>query len=235
LNKGHIDAVPRFTLADRFASLVAHCETTTLRDNKVVNVQAEPDAQHMLDQFDEYATTLINKSDKDVIRQLWNRAHIKALKLSALIAVGVNMIVPTITVEHVEWAIKLIRADIKALSHKFEKGEIGSNTQEMKQLNELTRIIKEFITCNWEHAGKYIENEKMHFEKVIPYLFISKRLTNNLAFKSDRVGATNAIKRAIQTLIDRDRIREMPRNETATKFGTSQKVFIITHTSLLND
>src|SRR5258708_18956231 len=104
----------------------------------------------MLNEFDKYADTKINTSGKEVIRQLWNRAHVKVLKLSALIAVGENMIEPTISVQSMQWAADIVQGDIAALTERFEAGDIGANTFEVKQAGEIIRVIKDYTKLTYE-------------------------------------------------------------------------------------
>lgn len=233
-NEGHENVQPVFGLIDRFASLIANVEGI-LNGRKVINISYEEKAFAMLRDFDKYADWKINSARDDVIEELWNRAHMKALRLSGLIAVGVNMINPLIEVAHAEWALKLVQTDIRALSSKFETGEIGTNSLEIKQLNETIRMIKEFIIKDWDHVKKYVDNlQKMHIAKVIPYAFLNKRLANNAAFKNDKIGATGSMKRAIQILIDRDDIREVSKQQVTEKFNTAQRCFIISNVKILD-
>jgi hypothetical protein len=144
LNEKHTDIIPSFTLVEKLAALAAQCETVNHSNpRRVINVQSTPEASKMLHDFDKYADSRINSNGKEVIRQLWNRAHIKVLKLSALIAVGENMVMPTITAEHMEWSANLVQADIQALTERFEAGEIGSNSFEVKQAGEIIRVIRD--------------------------------------------------------------------------------------------
>ena len=55
-------------------------------------------------------------------------------------------------------------------------------------------------------------------------VIFSKRLIAVAAFRNDKVGATNAIKRALQILMDRDHINEISQEQLkGKKFGTTQK------------
>lgn len=233
LNDNHLQAIPSFQLVDRLAGLVANVETI-MHSKRVINIEASPDADRLMRDFDKFSDKQINNTNKDVIRQLWNRAHIKVLKLSGLIAVGVNMSNPTILIDYVQWSINMVQSDIKALSAKFEAGEIGTNSDEIRQSNEIKRMIKEYLNKDWEHISKYSKEAKMHHEKVIPYVYLNKRLAPVSVFRRDKIGGTNALKRAIQVLIDTDYIREASKQELIAKFGTSQRCFIVSNTELLN-
>ncbi len=234
-NKNAISAKPEFNLTDKFASLVAQCETV-IHQGKTVNVECDPIAQKMLDEFDTYADALINKADKDIIKQLWNRAHIKALKLSALVAVGVHMIVPTILPQYVEWAINIVRADIKALSQKFESGLIGTNAGEIKQQHDLKRVIRDWVMRDWEYCKKYCQgkaDKNLHSDNIIPSSYLNKRLVGVASFANDSRKGTAALKVAIQVLVDGDKIREVGNDEKLKRYNTTQKCYIISDPSLL--
>ncbi len=47
------------------------------------------------------------------------------------------------------------------------------------------------------------------------------------SYRNDRVGATFALKRAIQILTESDKIREVNRTELGMKYGTTQRSFMI--------
>lgn len=232
LNNDHLNAVPSMMLTEQLASLVANCETI-MHAKKVINIDQSVEAFKLTDKFDKFATRQINISEKDIVKQLWNRAHVKVLKLAGLIAVGVNMIQPTILPEYVVWAINIVQNDIKALSEKFELGLIGANTAEVKQASELKRIIQEYVFSDWVQISKYFNNSLMHNDRVIPYAFISRRLISAAAYKNDKSGSTSAIKRAIQILIDSDRLREISKMDLIAKYGTTQKAYMISDNKLL--
>lgn len=236
-NENHTAVIPSFSLIERLAALAAQCETVNHSNpRRVINVLQSPEATKMLNDFDKYSDAKINKSNKEVIRQLWNRAHLKVLKLSALIAVGENMVAPTITAENMLWAASMIQADIAALTERFEAGEIGGNSFEIKQANEIIRMIKDYTTSPYENISKYMppKSTNLHTDKIIPYAYLSKRLIAIAAFRTDKSGATFAIKRAIQNLIDNDRIKELGKVWTNEKYGTSQRCFVVADLSILD-
>ena len=234
LNAASNNIRPSFSLTERLAALTAMCESI-MHNKRVINVGETIEAKQLLDRFDEYSTSQINEAHKDTQRQLWNRAHLKALKISSLIAVGVNMADPVIEASYAKWAIGMVQSDIKMLSGKFERGEIGLNSSEIMQQNEIKRIIKEYITKNWTEMGKYSDNQKLHDEKIIPYSYISRRLISNAIFRHDKIGGTNAIKRTLQILTDSDKIREVPTQDLRVRFGTYQKAYVISNVKFVLD
>jgi len=235
LNERHTEVEPSFHLVERLASLAAQCETVNHSNpRRVINVQSTPEAARMLYDFDKYADGRINGSNKEVIRQLWNRAHIKVLKLSALLAVGENMIEPTINSDHMNWAANLVQADIAALTERFEAGEIGNNSFEIKQHKDMSRVIKEYVEKDFAYVAKYQAISALHNDKIITHTYLSLRLRTMASFKNDRAGALAALKRTIQAFVDNGKLIPAGGHEFIQKYGTTQKAFRV-HPSVLDD
>ena len=232
LNKNSHLVQPSFQLIEKLASLAAHCETT-IHAQKVVNVQTDELAQKMLDNLDKTSTDNINSAHDDVIAELWNRAHMKVLRLSSLIAVGTNPYNPVILPSYVEWSLALVTNDINSLSSRFEAGEVGKHTGETKQVKEVIRMINDYHKKDWDYIKKYSKSEKMYKAGVIPLTYFSSRLSGLNTFNDGRVKASVAINQTLQTLCDRDSIREVPKPQLAKDFGTSQKCYIIHDMDLL--
>ena len=239
LNKQYQTITPPIPLVEQLATLAANCKNL-MHNQSIIHVQLDDAAMKLSDEFDTYATQRINQTGNEVILQLWNRAHLKALKLAALVAVGNHPYEPTITQEHIVWAIDMIQRDIINLTQKFEIGEIGTNTSENKQITEIVRVVKEYLTKSWDDIRKYTgSNESNHIKRmmydnrIIPYAYISKRVILLAAFKNDRLGATNAIKRTLQILTESDKLREVGKTDLSTRFGTTQKAFIVSDLDLL--
>jgi hypothetical protein len=232
LNKHAALVQPPFQLVEMVAQLAANCKQL-MHNNKTINVRMDETAQRLADDFDSFTTAKINQTSNEVVLNLWNRAHLKALKLSALIAVGVNPFDPLVIQEYIVWAINMVQTDIIRLAGKFETGEVGTNTGENKQQKEILRVVQDFIKKEYSQIENYMagglpaQRQLMHSNRVIPYAYIHKRLIVQQAFKNDRLGATTAIKRAIQTLVENDKLREVPRHEMQQKFGSTQKAYVV--------
>jgi len=207
---------------------------TIMANRKVVNIQITPAAKKIADDFDLYADAVINNAHNNPTKQLWNRAHLKLIKLAALVAVGCNMNNPIVDVEHIEWAKVIIEGDIKKLSKKIDSGMIGKNTEEMQQINDMRRIIKSYLTDDWNKMRVYIDNQLLHSDKVIPYSYLSKRLYNMASFKKDRLGAGNALKKTVQAMIDNGFLIEANKKQME-KYGTTAKCYVVSDVNLILD
>jgi hypothetical protein len=229
LNKGGATAQPSFELIDRLSTVCAHALMLNSQ-HKAIHVQFVSGVEKQADEFEEYCRTNVNSSDRDVKRQLWSRAHMKALKLAATVAVGCNPYDPLITSDILSWATNLIVADVRNLLDRFNAGEIGGDNEETKQLAELIKIIKEYNLAPWSEISKYkAGNGNMHAEKVVPYSYLHKRATKLATFKKDRIGETGALKRAIKTLVERGDVQQLGPKDAHDKFGTSAQCFMISN------
>lgn len=74
-----------------------------------MEVQPDSDALAMLDAFDVDCISHLNSTDDETERQVWSRAHIKVLKIAALLAVADHYLHPVVRVAHVRWAIDLVK------------------------------------------------------------------------------------------------------------------------------
>ena len=134
---------------------------------------------------------------------------------------------------YVEWSLALVTNDINSLSSRFEAGEVGKHTGEIKQVKEVIRMINDYHKKDWDYIKKYSKSEKMYKAGVIPLTYFSSRLSGLNTFNDGRVKASVAINQTLQTLCDRDSIREVPKPQLAKDFGTSQKCYIIHDMDLL--
>lgn len=238
-NPTHAEAKPSFELIDKLAAIAANAATVqNAQPRRAINVGFSDTAMKMSKEYSINCDAFINnRYNNEVVMELWNRAHLKVIKLAALVAIGVNMWTPVIEAEHMEWAIDLVDHDIETLSKKFEQGMIGANTQEVKQIDEVIKVIKSYHTSDWDSISKYCaaKDEGLHSNKVIPYGYLSKRLISLASFRTDKMGATFAIKRTLQTMIDRDYINEIPREQLRQKYGTIQKCYMVSNSSILKD
>jgi hypothetical protein len=199
---------PSETLKTRFAELVA-VSLTVQNKNACVPVQTDPEALVMLDEFDAHCDGMINGSKLDAEIQLWNRAHLKALKLAGLIAVGVNPHQPIVTKELASWAIRFISHDVHVISDRFKAGDVGQG--ENKQMADLRRVIEQFFTLDEKGRASYKVPKNLFDNKTIPYRYLSQKTASMASFMKDRAGASNALRKQIGSMIDSGMLVEIPK------------------------
>lgn len=204
------------------ASAAFHLQQT----QQVIEVECEPAAKVLLDEMDRLSDDLINNSHEigdDNEAELWNRSHLKMLKLSALLAVADNPHNPTITTAHAEWAIKTVQKDISMLMARFQSGDVGVG--DSKQFSDVKRAIKQYLSSDPEKLqAQYAIPAALRGAGLVPYLYIQRRTATLSAFVHDRLGASAALKRCIDGLISTGELEELPKHQIAA-LGFSGRVF----------
>jgi hypothetical protein len=230
MNEHHLSVKPSPDLVNAFASLCSYSLKLNVGNENgplAIQVQMDNAAENIIRNFNVYADDKINNSSNYIARHLWNRAHVKLMKLAALVAVGVNPMNPIITAEYAEWAKRLVIHDIKKLSERFRKGDFGKDSEETKQADDFKRIIKDYIIRDYAHIKSYGVSPQLYDAKIVPLSYISRRLISVASFRLDRIGATNALKKVISFMIECDVIREVGKNDMVTKFNTAQRCFAV--------
>lgn len=198
-HKSHRDVEPSYELVRALASLCGQSLMLN-QSNNVVDVGYTLEAEALLDAYDLQIDKIINSTRNDVLEQIWNRAHLKALKLAALLAIGVNPTQPIIDKDQAQYAIDVVNYDTRRLVAKFEAGDVGES--ESKQVADIRRIIRKYFQNGVSQAQRAGSTEAMYRAGIIPLRTLSQRTSNMASYRGDRIGATNALKRTLQTLLD---------------------------------
>lgn len=230
LNKVGARVQPSFELIDRLSTLCAHSLMLNSQ-HKAINVQFAEGVEQISDKFEEHCRNNVNSSDRDVKRQLWSRAHMKALKLAGIVAVGNNPYDPVITSDVLSWATGVIVADVRNLLARFDAGEIGIDNDETKQLAKVIAAVKDFVVSPWPDVAKYAGEgaSNLHSNRIVPYSYVQRKLAAVAVFRKDRIGASGAIKRALKTLCERGDLQEVSRATLSKDYGTSAVAYMIAH------
>ncbi len=228
LSKTHMHVHPSFDLIDKLATLCGHCIMLNSQ-NKAIQCKMDDESQQLFDTFDRYCDDSINSAEREVKRNLWNRGHVKSLKLAAIIAVGINPYDPTITLEIAKWSIKIVKADIGNLLTRFESGQIGQEVNDESTQQVLTiKAIHKYVTSPWEAVERYKTGAKtLHDNKIIPYSYLQKQLYQKKEFKKDRRGPNDAIKKVLKTLCDTGDIQEVGRGQLQRDHGTGALCYMV--------
>jgi hypothetical protein len=231
LNEAHATIEPDDRLVTSVAELAANC-LMMAQNNRVLGITLDDQATKFSRDFELRTTANINSSEIEVARQLWNRAHLKMLKLAGLIALGINQYTPVITLECVQWAHTLVDRDVQNVFSRFESGKIGKSTSEGNQTQELTTAIKDYLFRPFDKTmQKYMVDSRMHADRVIGLSYLQRRLQQRSSFRNDRMGATIAIKRAVEALVADGAIQEVRQIDVKSRYEKWQKVYVVTDLS----
>lgn len=188
-------------------------------------VPIDPHAQAILDELDQEADRRINAHQSNVEAQLWNRAHLKALKLAALIAVGMDPLAPMVTAECARWAVRMVTADVKGMVGHYASGDVGMG--DAKQMFELRRLITKYLISPIDQLKDVGSTYALHRAKIVPLVYLQRRGYNLAAFNKDRLGAGTSIKKTLEALVDSGQLVEVPAAQSKEKFGGIGRCFAL--------
>lgn len=174
----------------------------------------DPDAQEALNAFDRECDKRINTSTDEAVRQMWNRAHLKVLRVASLLAVANNWLQPVVTTVEVDWALELIRRDIKVMSSKMESGEIGVDDEARER--KMMAVIRDFLQ-NGPQSDAYKCPDGLHQVGIIPKRYLTIRLSRAAQFLNTREGATKSITNTIRLMVDNGYLFEMQKDHMVDK------------------
>lgn len=218
------DHPPSPELTNKFADLV-NIALTCQNNMSCAQVQIAPDALNLLDAFDRECDAHMRSSHHAGETQLWNRAHLKALKLAGLLAVGCNPHAPIVTVELARWAIEFTDRGTKQVLHRFNIGDVG--TGEAKQSSEIRRVIEEYFKSDKKTLVGYKCKPEFKEHGVIPYSYFLARLLRVSCFYKDRNGAAKSIQNGLDTMIKADMLGQIGPLDAQNKFKTRQALYYI--------
>lgn len=226
LNKAHNKIEVPEDLKDYLLNLTANALTLNAND-QVIDVEISAEAEKILNEFDVFCDNQINNSPDESYRQLWNRGHLKSLKIASLFAIGDNIYVPIITVEHALYAINFVKNSIETMFNRYSRGEIGEDSVGLqKQTEDLSLIIGRILLNS--HTEPF-DNEAMRADYVIPYKLIMRKVASRKSFKSNNKGGVAVnLKNAMQNLSDSGLIVELKPHILREKYNYSGKAWTIT-------
>jgi len=234
LNESHNLAFPSAQLIEQLSALCAY-SLTTIQSNKTISVELSLEAKAIFHKFNLLCDKQINESEREVIKHLWNRAHIKSLKLAGLIAVGVAPYNPIVSEEVAIYSVKIIVEDVTRMYKMFETGDVGDKTGEIKQINKVKKAMCEYVINDYSKlnkTSKLCNSIEMHSNKVISYSYLSKKFLKDATFYHDKSNATQGLKRTLGTMIDNGDIEELKHSDKI-QYKTSARLFMIRNPEML--
>ncbi len=220
MNK-HQQQQPEKELAEYLMGLVVYSKQLLANRNSPIGVRRTDAAGEIMEAFDLECDTEINKTDDEMWRQMWNRASLKMMRISALLAVGDNFSQPVIDVQHVQWAMDLIRRDIKIMARRVESGDVGSGDGVRER--KVILLIKEFFSKP-VGLGYHIPTG-MKEKGIIPRSYLQIRTARIAVFMNHRLGATKALDDTIRSIIDSGYLMEVDKAKMFDEFGSNGRAY----------
>lgn len=215
---------PNQILVTKFTDLL-NIALTTYSNHACAHVQMTREATELLDNFDTLCDNKINSSGSDVEHQLWNRAHLKALKVAAVIAVGCEPYAPVVNEKHARWAIEFVQSDVSVMVGKFKKGDVGSG--ESKQEADVRRAVEDYLMMPTAKRIEYGVAKAMAEVNVIPFPYLRRRLRLLASFKADQRGPAKALDECLRDMVKAEILQQIPPIQVQQRFNTRTEVYAV--------
>jgi hypothetical protein len=186
-------------------------------------VKMDANASKILHAFDLECDIHINSSEDEGFRQMWNRAHLKACRISALLAVADDHINPVISKDHATWALDVIRRDIGVMGRRIDAGDIGigDNAREKKVITLMHRYLKHGVPAS------YGISKEMQEAGIVPRKFFQMSTAKINAFTNHRGGQSAAVDQTMKSMIDSGYAVEVPKEKLQKDYNFFGKAYRI--------
>ena len=220
-NNKHIELIPSVDLIQILSSIMAN-SARMIKLKQSMPVKLDTKSSELFTNFDLTCDDKIIKSGSDEAqRQIWNRAHLKALRIACLLAIGDNFTTPVVTEVHSNWAIALILKDVAIMTDKLNSGDIGISDD--SRLRKLISIIKDFLKGKVPTGYKIKHN--LIKSAIIPRKYLHYRISQSATFNKHRMGTAIALDSTIKTAIDSGYIVEVDKLELISEHGFNGRAF----------
>ncbi|AKJ71397.1 replicative primase/helicase [Achromobacter phage phiAxp-1] len=201
LNESHASVKIPQELLQRLSALALQAQMLNAKHTPHDVVMSD-EAIALQREFNIYCDNQINDPDANTVtKELWNRAHLKALKMAGLVAVGINQYNPEVDATIMQWGINLAMRDCNTIIERFKEGNIGNGVSESAQERKMIETFRWWFETPVEGLRKQGETYRKAREAyMLPYRVIQQRLTSKAAFKNDRRGAAAALRATLENM-----------------------------------
>ena len=160
--------------------------------------------------------------DDESQRQMWNRAHLKALRIAAVLAAADNPVLPMMTLAHAVWAITTVKRDIAAMKKLMGAGEVGGDDHARIEL--IKAAIHDYFYKPVPIS--YRIPEGMRDAGIITYSYIHLRVIKKAAFSTNEPkGSISLLEAALRSLTDQGLLMLTDKNKTLESYAFSGKCY----------
>jgi len=226
-NKHQVMQVPD-EISNVLANIASHAISIVHSPHgNAIQIKMEPEAERMLEEFNGHSDSKIREAGADEsLRQIWNRAHLKAIRVAGVLAASDNHVNPLMTSAHVRWAIDLVINDAQAMLRKVADGDIGID--DTSRFRKLQNILKKYLQGNV--PASYGLSDAMVTAGIVPRKYLQGRTSQVRCFQNYRLGATLALDHTIKTAIDSGYIVEMSKDKAIELYGYHGRCFRVVDT-----
>ena len=189
----------------------------------VYDIATTHDAQDLLDAFNLKCDTQINSTNDESWRQMWNRAHLKALKIAGLLGAAENFAAPLVRIEHAQWALECVERDIRIMSHKMTDGDVGDG--DIVRERKILSILKTYMQTPIPKG--YQLPDEMRTQGIIARKFLQNKLQRVNSFIKHPLGHLTALEKSIKNLVENGYLAEVPKDKLPADWGSVGRCYRI--------
>lgn len=160
-------------------------------------------------------------------RQMWNRAHLKMMRLAALIAIGDYPEEPCVHPHHVAWATQVIRNDITIMTRRMRDGDVGLTDHSREQ--KVQSYISEYLSQ--DIPSSYNVPHAMKVAGIVPRKYLQIRSQKSPAFVTYKMGSARALDDTIRSMMDSGYLMEISREKLVNDYGFHGKAYRVLEVS----
>lgn len=205
-NRNQITHPPE-KLVEALAALMTHSDLSLAAGNNQT-VAFDAGGAELLEAFYERCADGVRSSDDEAKRQVWNRAHLKALRVAALLAVGDNHLHPIVTEQQARWAISLIEYGNSTFLGRINAGEVGVGTdggREQKIIDLCIEFLR--LPANHKKLTEYKHGKEMQDMGIIPRRYLQQRTQRLSMFENHPLKHTASMVGAIKSAIANGKLK----------------------------
>lgn len=211
-----------------YLAAIAETAIAVTNNDQVCHVQHDPTAWAMQRDFSRYATDMVNANGANgIIDNLWNRANLKAMKLAALIAVGVNHHNPVIDQTAMQYAIDFVQNDVHVLMRRYNTGAMQSIENEQEDI--LRTVLKDYLSMTYPNVPKGFKvSAEIFNDKVITHEAFRVKVRKQKAFADARNGQSRALKERLNVLVESGELVPIKPDQALKRYGVRAQLYQIT-------
>lgn len=193
---------PSDALLDRLGDLVTvglnNANPQAHQQPRPVAIQFADDAEDLFTAFEDEIDAITAASPNEV-RELWNRANLKALKIAGLVAVGCNKDTPVVDTLIATWAIDFVRREVSATADRFARGDFGVGEQRWESI--IREVVRDYLHATPKDRASYSTPKSLQRGSFISFQYLRRRLGRRAEFSGHRHGAAKAIDAALADVV----------------------------------
>lgn len=206
---------------------VAEMALKRIQSNNIEDVPMTPEARQLESLYNDECDKRINNSTRAVVRVIWSRAWMKAMKLAALFAIGKDYVHPTIDEQCFNYARNIVEYESGELVEKLRKGDLtrDSVNYEQDQILIISKLMHDWRATNYYGCGFGRTSIEMHMAGVVAYSDVMMKTAGLTCFKKDRFkDHTKKLERALEQLKMMGFIDEVNTNELGQRIARAIRI-----------